>query len=126
MDILIPQGITRSKELCIEERHLTTQGCGRLEAVSTLSIIELMENTCLELISDKIPIGFDTVSAEINVRHISPVKLGETVKCNALLKFVDGPRLFFDVSVLDSESSEVALGAMERYIVNIYQFMKSI
>jgi len=119
MNFNIPEGITLASQLKVTKDHLASFQTGNIKVLSTLSILKFMEDTCKTLLQNQLPEGFDTVSAEMNVRHIMPVKEHATIYCNVLLKFVDNRRLFFDFVILDEENNEVALGAQKRYIVNI-------
>lgn len=126
MKFNITEGITLASQMKVKREHLASNSNGKLEVLSTISVIKLMEDTCIELIDSKLPNGFETVSVEINVKHIAPARENDTIFCTACLKYVDDRRLFFDVAVVDEEKNEIALGAQERYIVKVTEFMQTI
>ena len=103
MKFNIPQGISLSSQLIVGKEHLASHTKGKLDVISTIAIIKFMEDTCIELVESKLPVGYETVSVEINVKHISPAHENDAIVCNACLKYVDDRRLFFEVAVLDSE-----------------------
>lgn len=126
MKFNIPEGITLASQMTVTHDHLASFPLGKIEVLSTLSILKFMEDTCKALLQNQLPEGYDTVSAEMNVRHIAPVKEHQTIYCNVLLKFVDDRRLFFDFVIMDEERNEIALGGQKRHIVNITEFNNSI
>ncbi len=123
MKFNLPEGITLASQLKVSREHLASNTNGKLDVLSTIAVIKFMEDTCIELVDTKLPQGYETVSVEINVKHIAPARENDTIFCNACLKYVDDRRLFFDVAVVDAEKNEIALGAQERYIVKLSEFM---
>jgi predicted thioesterase len=97
-------------------------GTGKVDVLATPAMITFMEQTCVTLIEDLLPEGCDTVSVEMNVKHIGAVPIGKTIKCNAHLKYVDGKKLFFDVAVVDENHKKIGIGAHERYIIQHDEF----
>lgn len=126
MKFKLPEGITLASQMKISKEHLASNSKRGLEVLSTIAVIKFMEDTCIELVDTKLPQGYETVSVEINVKHIAPARENDTIICNACLKYVDERRLFFDVAVLDEEKNEIALGAQERYIVKLSEFMTTL
>ena len=123
MKFNIPQGISLSSQLVVGKDHLASHSKGKLDVISTIAIIKFMEDTCIDLVESKLPQGYETVSVEINTKHISPARENDVIVCTATLKYVDDRRLFFEVAVLDCDKNEIALGAQERFIVKLSEFM---
>ncbi len=94
--------------------HLKT---GKVPFISTAAMIVYMEQCCVALIDPNLPVGYDTVSTEMNVRHLHTAKIGEEIICRAHLKFMEGKKLFFDVAMLNMDGESIGIGAHERYIV---------
>ncbi|WP_439185464.1 thioesterase family protein [Carboxylicivirga taeanensis] len=90
---------------------------GKVPFLSTAAMIIYMEQCCVSLIDPNLPFGYDTVSTEMNVRHLHTAKLGEEVICRAHLKFMEGKKLFFDVAMVNKKGESIGIGAHERYIV---------
>ncbi len=126
MKINIPEGITLASQMTVKRENLASFPEGNINTLSTLCILRFMEDTCKTLLQNQLPEGYDTVSAEMNIRHVAPVKEHATIYCNVLLKFVDDRRLFFDFLIMDEEKNEIALGGQKRHIVNIEEFNASI
>ena len=94
--------------------HLKT---GKMPFISTAAMIAYMEQCCVALIDANLPVGYDSVSTEMNVRHLHTAKMGTEVICRAHLKFVEGQKLFFDVAMLSKNGESIGIGAHERCIV---------
>jgi len=90
---------------------------GKVPFLSTAAMIVYMEQCCVALIDPNLPIGYDSVSIEMNVRHLQPAKLGSEIICRAHLKFMEDKKLFFDVAMLNRDGDSIGIGAHERYIV---------
>lgn len=120
----VKEGTVLEKKFEVEANHLASQmGTSHFELLSTAAMIAYLEKCCVDLIQDFLHEGLATVSAEVNVKHLYPVKLGEIVFCKAILKFIDGNKLFFDVAVLNEKGISVGIGAHERYIVDFKSFI---
>ncbi len=94
--------------------HLKT---GKVPFIATAAMIVYMEQCCVSLIDPNLPVGYDTVSTEMNVRHLHTAKVGEEIICRAHLKFMEGKKLFFDVAMVNKKGDSIGIGAHERYIV---------
>ena len=91
-----------SIEKIVEQKDLASSyKTGELDVLSTPAGIIIMEQACIALIKDYLPIGAESVSVEINVKHLRAVKPGTKIICKALLKFIDKYKLFFDVVIVD-------------------------
>ena len=124
VQLLLNEGIQLTVEHVVEQAQLAASiGTGQVNVLATSAMIAIMEKTCVELIASGMPEGCDSVSAEMNVKHLNPVKEGDTILCKAHLKFIDVNKLFFDVVVLDSHHNTIGIGAHERFVVDLSQFM---
>lgn len=83
---------------------------GRMEAVvseanvaphvpkfSTPSMIQLMEQAAMAGVVEHLSAGETTVGFEVNVRHLAPADIGDTIVATAELTEVDRNRLTFRV-----------------------------
>nr|WP_319398096.1 hotdog domain-containing protein [uncultured Carboxylicivirga sp.] len=118
------EGTTYEKEVVVCDNDLATQlGTAHIELISTSSLIAYVEQCCAEMVDEYLLNGLVTVSAEVNFKHLFPVKTGETIYCKGVLKFIETNRLFFDVVVMNDKDISVGIGAHERYIVNRKSFL---
>lgn len=126
MNISIPEGISLASHYTVQAEHLDTAQKGKIGILTTLAVLQFMENTCVALVEGYLPASHTLLSVEMNVKHIAAVKQGAQLICNAALKYIDEENLYFDVAVLDEEQNEVALGAQEYMIVNVKEFITSL
>lgn len=124
VQLTLNEGIQLSVEHQVTKEELATSiGTGKVQVLATSAMISLMEKACVELIEDGLPEGCESISAEMNVKHLNPVKEGEQIIIKAHLKFIDINKLFFDVVVLDAQHNTIGLGGHERYVVDHDVFM---
>jgi len=127
VQLTLNEGIQLSVEHIVEKAELASStGTGQVNVLATSAMISIMEKTCVDLIASGMPEGCDSVSAEMNVKHLNPVKEGDTIICRAHLKFIDINKLFFDVVVLDTKHNTIGLGAHERFVVEHDQFLSQL
>ncbi|MCS7103212.1 MAG: thioesterase family protein [Candidatus Korarchaeum sp.] len=106
-----------------EEMLASIVGSGRVEVLSTPSMIALMESVAESLVADKLPEGMISVGTKVCVRHRSPAWLGDEIKVRAKLREVSGRRLVFEVECLRGDSV-IGEGEHERYVVERERFSK--
>ncbi|MFO8235948.1 MAG: thioesterase family protein [Bacteroidales bacterium] len=97
-------------------------GSGLVEVFATPAMISLMENTALKTVLPYLDEDMNTVGFEVNVKHLKPTPVGQTVTCQAILKEVEGKKLVFDVEAED-EDGIIGKGSHTRYIINTKKFM---
>ena len=83
---------------------------------STPSMVSLMERTCLELAKAYLAEGQSTVGAEVRVRHLAPTPVGGHVTCRAVIRTIEGRRMWFDAEMTD-DKGKVGEGSHLRVIV---------
>ena len=64
---------------------------------STPSMIQLMEQASMDSVVAHLSTGETTVGFEVNVRHLAPADIGDTIVATAQLTEVDRNRLTFRV-----------------------------
>ena len=120
----LAEGTIYEKKFKIKNSDLaSSMGTAHIELMSTSSLIAYLEQCCAEMVDDYLLEGLVTVSAEINLKHLYPVKTGEVIYCKAILKFIDTNKLFFDIAVTNEKDISIGIGAHERYIVDRISFL---
>ncbi len=97
-------------------------GSGDMEVFATPALVALMENAAMNAVKSALPEGSTTVGAMIQTSHIKPSAVGETVKATAVLQEVDGRKLTFSVSAVDSQGA-VGECTHVRYVVDRERFL---
>lgn len=96
---------------------------GMVEVYATPAMIKLMEQTCMESVSNYIPEEYSTVGTKISVTHERASISGMKVVCESELIEVDRKRLVFSVKALDDEGV-IGRGTHERFIIDKVKFME--
>ena len=104
------------------ERSAETVGSGNVPVYATISMIGLMEKTCLESVLPHLEPGQDTVGTHVNVSHCSATPVGMKVWCDSELIEIDRRRLVFRVAAHD-EAGLIGEGTHERFIIEKEKFI---
>ena len=116
-------GIKNEKSIVVTDEVTASKvGSGLLPVYATPSMIALMEGTCAESVQPYLAEGEGTVGVGVYIKHIAATPVGMTVRCESLLKEVNGKKLVFEVNVYD-EKGLVGTGIHKRAIINNEAFM---
>lgn len=116
-------GIKNEKSLIVTEDLTAGKvGSGLLPVYATPSMIALMENTCAESVQSYLAEGEGTVGVAVDIKHISATPVGMAVRCESLLKEVNGKKLVFEVNAYD-EKGLIGTGIHKRAVINNEAFM---
>ena len=116
-------GIKNEKSIVVTDDVTASKvGSGLLPVYATPSMIALMEGTCAESVQPYLAEGEGTVGVAVDIKHIAATPVGMTVRCESLLKEVNGKKLVFEVNVYD-EKGLVGTGIHKRAIINNEAFM---
>ena len=85
---------------------------------STPSMIQLMEQASMESVVGHLLPGETTVGFEVNVRHLAPADIGDTIVATAQLTEVDRNRLTFRVEAHHGER-KIGEGTHRRAIIQM-------
>ena len=116
-------GIKNEKSIVVTDEVTASKvGSGLLPVYATPSMSALMEGTCAESVQPYLAEGEGTVGVAVDIKHIAATPVGMTVRCESLLKEVNGKKLVFEVNVYD-EKGLVGTGIHKRAIINNEAFM---
>ncbi len=122
---MIEAGLEAERKFRVTEEMLASiVGSGRVDVLSTPSMIALMESVSESIVADKLPGGMISVGTMVCVRHRAPAWLGDEVVVRARLLEVSGRRLKFEVKCLKGEEV-IGEGEHERFIVERERFERS-
>lgn len=97
-------------------------GSGDMEVLATPALVALMENAAMEAVIEELDDEQTTVGAHIDVAHLRPTPIGETVHATAVLTEVEGRKLTFSVKAEDGHGV-IGEGTHVRYIVDRHRFL---
>jgi predicted thioesterase len=119
-------GIKHTENKLVTSKDTAIQhGSGNLEVFATPAMIALMENTAFKTVLPYLSDGQDTVGFEVNIRHLKPTPINQTVTCEATLTETAGKKLVFEVVVWD-EKDVIGKGRHVRYIIEKDKFMSNL
>src|ERR1700693_6167244 len=93
-------------------------GSGDVPVLATPQLLALAEAATVTAIRDALTPGRTSVGTRVYLEHKAPSPGGMQVTIAAELASVDGRRLVFDVTATDARGTVVAMGTIERAIVD--------
>lgn len=117
----IPTGITRTQTyvttLEMRARQLVA------DVFSTPAMIGLMERTCVDLTEPYLDENEQTVGIHVDVRHMAPTKIGQSVTVTAELLEVKENKLRYAVSATNDQGAKIGEGSHRRAVINADSFI---
>ena len=96
---------------------------GDVPVLGTPGIVRLAEEASVAAVDGRLAPGTTTVGHRVQLDHLAPTPVGETVRAEALLETVEGRRLTFRISVSDRHGL-VAAGRVTRVVVERERFLE--
>ncbi len=117
-------GLTLIRNYLIKSEHAAKHvGTGDVEVLSTPAMITFMEKTAKQCVESKLPEGDITVGTSVDVIHLSPAPIGETLKVTAQLTEISSRRLTFKVEAV-WRNEVIGKGQHGRFIVDKEKFLR--
>ena len=95
----ISPGLLGQKQTLVCEHNVA----GHVGKFSTPAMIQLMEQAAMAGVISHLREGEVSVGIEVNVRHLAPAAIGQTIVAHAELIDVEGNRLTFHVEAYDAD-----------------------
>jgi predicted thioesterase len=89
---------------------------------STPAMIGLMEYTCVLLVASYLDENEQTVGIHVDVRHMAPTKIGQSVTVTAELLEVKDTKLRFELSAVNDQGIKIGEGTHRRALINTKSF----
>jgi fluoroacetyl-CoA thioesterase len=96
-----------------------------VDVLATPRLVQLIEEATVQTIEEFIPPEQLSLGTQVKIKHLSPTPLGMKVTAHALLKEINGNRLFFMIDAYD-EVEKVAEGEHERVLVSKERFFQKV
>jgi len=120
--------IGESGEVAIptEPKHgVEFAGDGMPAVVSTPSLVGFLERTARETLAPHLEANERSVGIELDLRHLAPTPVGQTIHCTARVIAVDGSKVSFQVEARDAQ--EVVLrGTHKRAVIHTESFSRRV
>ncbi len=96
---------------------------GDVPVLGTPRVVALCEEATVRAVASRLQPGETSVGRRVQLDHLAPSHIGETVTAEATLDQVVGRKLLFAVSVSDTRGL-VAAGRLTRVVVNRARFLE--
>jgi predicted thioesterase len=93
-----------------------------VDIFSTPAMIGLMEYTCVLLVASYLDENEQTVGIHVDVRHMAPTKIGQSVTVTAELLEVKDTKLRFALSAVNDQGIKIGEGTHRRALINTKSF----
>ena len=87
-------------------------------------MIGLMERTCVELTEPYLEENEQTVGIHVDVRHLAPTNIGQSVTVTAELLEKKGNKLRYAVLAINDQNVKIGDGTPGRAVINTARFAK--
>ena len=120
MKVDLAPGITRTQsyETTLEMRARQLEA----DVFSTPAMIGLMERTCVELTEPYLDENEQTVGLHVDVYHLAPTKIGQSVTVTAELLAVKDNKIRYSVSATNDKGVKIGAGHHRRAVINTKRF----
>jgi len=119
-------GTVGELKFVVEERHVIDFANDGMPAVlSTPNLIGLLERTAREALQPFLEPNERTVGVEIDIRHLAPTPLGQTVTCTARVIQAEGLSVTLQIEARD-EHEMIARGIHKRMVVRVESFARRV
>lgn len=92
------------------------------DVFSTPAMIGLMEGTCVGLVAPYLDQNEQTVGIHVDVRHMAPTRIGQSVTVVAELLELKNDKLRFAISAVNDQGAKIGEGTHRRAMINTQQF----
>jgi fluoroacetyl-CoA thioesterase len=89
---------------------------------STPSMISLMERTCTELTEPYLDENEQTVGTHVDVRHLAPTRIGQSVTMSAEIIEIKRNRIRYTVSACNDDGAKIGEGTHWRAVIDTNVF----
>jgi len=94
----------------------------KTEVFSTPAMIGLMERTCVDLTEPHLDKNEQTVGIHVDVYHLAPTRIGQSVTITAELTEVKDNKIRYSVSAINDQGVKIGAGNHRRAIINTKRF----
>ena len=116
----VAPGITRTRTYVTTQEMRARQL--KADVFSTPAMIGLMELTCVELTQPYLDPNEQTVGIHVDVRHLAPTKIGQSVTVTAKLLEIKDNKIRYSVSATNDQGVKICEGLHRRAVINTQRF----
>jgi predicted thioesterase len=98
-------------------------GSGGLAVLGTPRLLAWCEAATCRALEGRLPPGSSSVGTSVALEHLAPSAVGEAVTVVAVVRFVEGRRIGFEVEATDAGGTVIGRGTVERVVVDDERFL---
>jgi fluoroacetyl-CoA thioesterase len=119
-------GETGEQAIPTEMKHAVEfAGNGMPAVVSTPHIVGFLERTARETIAPHLDADERSVGIELDIRHLAPTPVGQTIHCTARVIAVDGSKITFQIEARDTHEV-IVRGLHKRAVIRTESFSRRV
>lgn len=92
------------------------------DVFSTPAMIGLMERTCVDLTEPHLDSNEQTVGIHVDVYHLAPTKIGQSVTITAEVLEIKGEKIRYAVSAANDQGVQIGTGKHRRAVIDTQRF----
>ena len=100
-------------------------GDGMPAVVSTPNIIQFLERTARHTLAPHLESDERSVGLEIDIRHLAPTPVGQTIRCRAQVIAVEDRKVTFQIEARD-DHEVIVRGLHKRAVIRTESFTKRV
>jgi fluoroacetyl-CoA thioesterase len=100
-------------------------GDGMPAVVSTPNLVGFLERTARQLLAPHLDTDERSVGVEIDIRHLAPTPVGQTIHCSARVIAVDGAKITFQIEARDAHEV-IVRGLHKRAVIRTESFSRRV
>ena len=100
-------------------------GDGMPAVVSTPHIVGFLERTARQTLAPHLDPNERSVGIELDIRHLAPTPVGQTIHCTAKVISVEGNKVGFQIEARDAHEV-IVRGIHKRAIINTESFTRRV
>ena len=118
----IQPGLSAEEVFPVKDEHAANHiGSGALRVLATPVLVGFMENVAHRMLAAHLPAGYSSVGAWVDIRHLAPTPVGDSVTVRAEITEVDGRRILFAIQAYDS-IEKVGEARHQRAVIDVARF----
>ncbi len=122
---LTPGLVRKQSFIVIPEMGVTHFRAGAPSVLSSPAMIGLLERTCVELLTPFMDQNEQTVGFHVDVKHLAPTKIGQSITITATLEEIENKRFRFAVEAVNDQGVKIGAGIHRRALIDLSKFTGS-
>jgi fluoroacetyl-CoA thioesterase len=121
--VFVKPGQSADAELIVTEADTAVAlRSGSVPVLATPRVVALCEEAAVAAVDRHLDEGTTSVGMKVQLDHLAPTAVGQSVRAEATVERVNGRRVTFTVSVTDDRGL-VAVGRITRVVVDLERFL---